>query len=320
MESTPAISSISAEIPTATRRHTRLITVLGFAAMVLIWGSFPVVTRIGVEHAPPLLFSSIRFLSAFCIMAAIVLVQRKRLSISRKQHLQIALISLLLVGIPSSIFFSAVLYAPVGVLTLMWATTPIFTALFTLRSGGEVRGWRLLGSLVIGSFGILIVFLGRVPFWPGTSDNVFAFASSGVAEIAELAVLGSSVVYGLGMFMTKRSNPDIPLTVFTAWQVFYSGAFIGLMGLIFERGASFQPSWTALGALAYLTVFCGCISFFLTFWLIRRIGAIRTAYGDFVIPGVTLILSYFFLGESLTMAKIGGLALVILGIVLVGIK
>src|SRR5579863_2329595 len=319
MESIPVVSPLPAETPpVADRRYSRLITVLGFAAMVLIWGSFPVVTRIGVEHTPPLLFSSVRFLSAFCIMAAIVLVQRKRLRISRKQHLQIAVVSLFLVGIPSCVFFSSILYAPVGVLTLMWATTPIFTALFTLRSGGEVRGRRLFGSLLIGSVGILIVFLGHIPFWPGTSDNLFAFSNGGVAAIAELAVLGSAVVYGLGMFMAKRSNPDISLTVFTAWQVFYSGAFIGLMGLIFEHGASFQPGWTALWALLYLAVFCGCISFFLTFWLIRRIGAIRTAYGDFVIPGVTLILSYFFLGESLTPAKIGGLALVILGIVLVG--
>jgi drug/metabolite transporter (DMT)-like permease len=54
-----------------------------------------------------------------------------------------------------------------------------------------------------------------------------------------------------------------------------------------------------------------------TFWLIRHIGAIRTAYGAFIIPGVTLILSYFLLGESLALAKITGLALVILGVILV---
>lgn len=52
-------------------------------------------------------------------------------------------------------------------------------------------------------------------------------------------------------------------------------------------------------------------------WLIRRIGAIRTAYGDFIIPGVTLLLSYLLLGESLTLAKVGGFVLVMLGCVLV---
>jgi drug/metabolite transporter (DMT)-like permease len=50
---------------------------------------------------------------------------------------------------------------------------------------------------------------------------------------------------------------------------------------------------------------------------VGKANQLRTAYGDFIIPGVTLVLSYFLLGESLTLAKIIGLALVILGVVLV---
>lgn len=86
---------------------------------------------------------------------------------------------------------------------------------------------------------------------------------------------------------------------------------------MFERGYAFHPTLTTFGALFYLAVFCSCISFFLTFWLIRRIGAIHTAYADFIIPGVTLILSYILLGESLTVTKVVGLVLVILGVLLV---
>ncbi|HYX48250.1 MAG TPA: EamA family transporter, partial [Ktedonobacteraceae bacterium] len=89
------------------------------------------------------------------------------------------------------------------------------------------------------------------------------------------------------------------------------------MTFVFERGYVFHPTLITFGALFYLAIFCSCISFFLMFWLIRRIGAIRTAYADFIIPGVTLLLSYFLLGESLTFTKFLGLALVILGVILV---
>jgi drug/metabolite transporter (DMT)-like permease len=88
--------------------------------------------------------------------------------------------------------------------------------------------------------------------------------------------------------------------------------------LIFEHGYLLQPTWTTFTALLYLVVFCSCLSFFLTFWHIRRIGAMRTAYGDFIIPGVTLVLSYLLLGESLTPAKIGGFVLVMVGCALIG--
>ena len=300
-----------------TSSASRLIILFNFVAMVLVWGSFPVAAKIGVEHAPPLLLSGVRFSLAFSIMASIVLIQRKKLSITWRQHLQVCIISLLMVGIPGSIFFAATPYAPVGVLTVMWSTTPIFTSIFTLRDAGEVHGWKLVGSLSIGLLGVLIVLLGHIPFLPGSNSGAQLFTSSGSALTGELAVLASAIIYGLGIRMAKHSGPDISVTVLTTWQLFYSGVFLLAMSLLFERGYPFDPTLTTFGALLYLAIFCSCISFFLTFWLIRHIGAIRTAYGDFIIPGVTLILSYFLLGESLTLAKIIGLALVILGVVLV---
>ena len=301
-----------------TQRKSSLIVVINYVLMVLIWGSFPVAAKIGVQHAPPLLLSGMRFALAFLIMAPFAYIQSKKLWITWRQHGRVLLISLLMVGIPSSIFFAATPYAPVSVLTIMWSTTPIFTALFAMRDKDEVRGWKLLASLLIGLCGVLIVLLGRLPSLPGSGDGLL-FAGSGIALIAELAVLVSSSIYGYGIRMARRNSPDIPVTVMTAWQLFYCALFLLAISLIFEHGSSFQPTPVTFGALFYLAVFCSCISFFLLFWLIRRIGAIRTAYSDFIIPGVTLILSYLFVGESLTIAKIIGLGFVILGVVLVQI-
>ncbi len=303
-----------------TRRDPHFVSLLGFIVMVLLWGSFPVVAKIGVAYVPPLLLSGTRFCLAFCILAGIAMIQRKTLAMTRRQHVQVFMISLLMVSIPGSIFFVAAPYVQAGVLTLMWSTTPIFTSLFSLGVTGEARGWRLLSSLCLGTLGILIVLLGRVPFLPASGMTAGqVFASSGAALVGELAVLGSSVVYGLGMRTARTSSPDVPVLVLTCWQLLYSGLFITLMGLLFEHGYPFSPNWLALGTLLYLAIFCSCISFFLTFWLIRRIGAIRTAYSDFVIPAVTLLLSYLFLGESLTLAKVAGMLLVMVSILLVAV-
>ena len=138
------------------QRSASLLILFNYCAMVLIWGSFPVAARIGVEHAPPLLLSGVRFCLAFAIMAPLALLQRNKLLIARKQHLNVFFISLLMVALPSSIFFIATLYAPVSVLTIMWSVTPIFTALFTMRDKGEVHGWKLFVSLVLGLSGALL--------------------------------------------------------------------------------------------------------------------------------------------------------------------
>ncbi|MGZ3644244.1 MAG: DMT family transporter [Ktedonobacteraceae bacterium] len=299
------------------QRNAGLLILFNYVAMVLIWGSFPIAAKIGVEHAPPLLLSGVRFSLAFAIMAPLALLQRNKLWIAHKQHLNVFLISLLMVAIPSSIFFIATQYAPVGVLTIMWSVTPIFTALFTMREAGEVHGWKLPVSLSLGLLGALVVLLGHIPFLPGSAANSQLFSGGGPALVAELAVLGSAVIYGFGIHMAKHSSPAMPVMVLTTWQLFYCGIFLLALTFIFERGYVFHPTLITFGALFYLTIFCSCISFFLMFWLIRRIGAIRTAYADFIIPGVTLILSYFLLGESLTFTKFLGLALVILGVILV---
>lgn len=309
---TRASRSRSPRVPT----RGRLFTILGFVALVLIWGSFPVAAKLGVEQAPPLLFSSMRFLLATLLMVLVTVVQRQKLWIAPKQHLHIFLVSLLMVGIPSSIFFAAAPYAPVGVLTLMWSTTPLFTSLFNFGGVGEARGWRLLASLIVGLLGIIIVLLGRIPFFPGTGSSI-QLVMTGAAFVGELAVLASSAVYGLGLRLAKGNDANMPVSVLTTWQMFYTGVFVGLTSLCFEHGYTLHFTMNLLGILLYLAIFCSCITFFLTFWLIRRIGAIRLAYSDFVIPGITLVLSFMLLGESLTVAKVCGFVLVMLGCFLV---
>lgn len=93
-----------------THKQDRALTLVGFSGLVLVWGSFPVAAKLGVEHAPPLLLSATRFLLAFVVMAGVAMVQRKRLRIPWSHHLQVFVISTLMVGIPGSIFFAATPY------------------------------------------------------------------------------------------------------------------------------------------------------------------------------------------------------------------
>lgn len=304
------------------RQHSsRFVTLAIFIVNLVIWGCFPIVAKVGTEHTPPLLFAGARFLLASGIMALAVWIGRGQLRITLAQHKRIVLSALTMVSIPASIYFLSAPYVQAGVITLMWAPTPIFTTLFMLNSKtGEARGWKLLVSLIAGTVGVLIVLAGGVPFLPGTGGATFSFASGGAALTGELAVLVSSVVYGLGMRLTKKANDsDIPLLTFTTWQLFYSGASMTILSLLVEHSFAFQFSWTMIWSFLFIVLIVTCIGYFVAFWLIRRIGAIRTSYSDFLSPGVTLVLSYFFLGEGLTLAKIAGFLLVVLGCVLTNI-
>ncbi len=66
--------------------YARAGTVVGFCLFVLCWGLFPVVTRWGVQQAPPLFLSSLRLGIATCVMAGLIAVSRQRMLLTRREH------------------------------------------------------------------------------------------------------------------------------------------------------------------------------------------------------------------------------------------
>ncbi len=61
-----------------TTRKRSVVVIVNYVLMVLLWGSFPVAAKIGVEHAPPLLISGLRFSIAFLIMVPLAYWQNKK--------------------------------------------------------------------------------------------------------------------------------------------------------------------------------------------------------------------------------------------------
>ncbi len=304
-ETTQTPKTLQAAQPVQTEPPTWTVqTILGFGLITLIWGSFSIAVKVGVDGVPPFLLAGARFCLAGALLCALLVVRRERLLLPRQRFPGVLLLAFLIIGVPSACFFWASQYAPAGTLSTIWATSPIFTALVTMSARNEVRGWRVALSMVIGLVGVTLVFIDKL----GVGE--------GQALMAEGAVLGAAAFYGVGMRVAK-STADLPLLPLTAWELLLGGLILSTASLLFERG---QPvHWTALNVsiLLYLAVMAGCVTFWLTFWLIKRIGAIRTTYNSFLVPGIALALANLLLGESITLPKLAGMALVVGGLALV---
>jgi drug/metabolite transporter (DMT)-like permease len=126
-------------------------------------GSFSIAVKIGVVSIPPFLLASTRFFLAAVLLFAFIAIRRERLLLPRRRLPGIALLSTLIIGIPSGCFFWAAQYGAAGTLSTIWATSPIFTAVISRGAKGEARGWRVGLSLAIGLLGVALVFIeGRV--------------------------------------------------------------------------------------------------------------------------------------------------------------
>ena len=74
-----------------------------------------------------------------------------------------------------------------------------------------------------------------------------------------------------------------------------------------------MPSWRAIGAIATLGALGTGVAFLLYFWLIRHVGATRTTVVTYLLPCTALIWGALLLSEPVTWNAIAGLALVLLG-------
>jgi drug/metabolite transporter (DMT)-like permease len=96
---------------------------------------------------------------------------------------------------------------------------------------------------------------------------------------------------------------SIPMMAFAAW---FAGEHIAHM-----------PSALAIGALAYQTVWVVSVTFVLWFALVVRYSANRLSAFTFLTPLFGVAAGHVVLGEPLTLAFAGAVALVALGLVLV---
>ncbi len=280
-------------------------TALGFTLMTLIWGSFSIAVKIGVASIPPFLLAGMRFFLAALVLFAFIAIRREKFLLPRKRFPGIVLLSLLIIGIPSGCFFWAAQYGAAGTLATIWATSPIFTAVISRGAKGEARGWRVGVSLTIGLLGVALVFIDQLHL------------GSGMALAAEGAVLCAAACYGVAMRVARDVGNDLPILSLTAWELLLGGMLLSSTSLLFERGQPVHWTWLNVGVLLYLAVMAGCVTFGLTFWLIQRIGAIRTTYNSFLVPGIALVLANLLLGEPITLPKLAGMVLVVAGLAVI---
>lgn len=92
--------------------------------------------------------------------------------------------------------------------------------------------------------------------------------------------------------------------------------------LIFDRNDfSFsQVTFSSLRALVMLAVFASSLAFILFSYAVRKVGIVTSNIWVNTIPVFTAIIAYFVLGETLTLQKAIGMAVVIGGVLLTQIK
>jgi drug/metabolite transporter (DMT)-like permease len=182
---------------------------------------------------------------------------------------------------------------------ILISVVPIFTALLALRFDHAERshGWALVG-IVVGILGIALLF-------------GLDLSGSGDELVGGGMMLAAALGYAISWMLVKHKlSGAAPEAVAGGTMVV---AAIATAPLLIAAPPTSAPPLDAVAALLALGVGGTGIAFVLFYRLIADVGPARASMVSYVAPAFSIVYGVVLLGEHLTLAAIGGLALILAG-------
>jgi drug/metabolite transporter (DMT)-like permease len=269
--------------------------------LALVWGLSIPVTKIGLEHLPPLTLTAFRF--AFAVPLLLVLAWGKA-SIPRRAWLHVGGLGLLGIGVGQVAQTFGVAGTSASVGTIASATIPLFIVLFAaLRLRQPVTRWQ--------SVGLLTAFAGIALVALGDMDTSTASAST-LAGVAWMLL--SSVAIAFYYVWSVELTDSYGTATVAAWST-----LAGFIALLPWAGweiaqAPLQVSLQGIGAAVYLGVFVTVGGLFMWLGLLRVVPARVAASVQYLQPIFGIAAASALLGDHLGLAFALGSLLVLVGL------
>jgi drug/metabolite transporter (DMT)-like permease len=284
--------------------------ILAFALVYVFWGSTYLGIRVAVERVPPILLAGVRFSISGSLMLAFCAIAGRRVSVSRRQLVQLACLGFILLGVANVVLAWSELYVPTGLAALIVAIVPIWFLLverFILPTGDVVTPSGV-GGVALGAVGVAVLF------WPKVSTG----HGLGSMQLAAcVGLLASSFFWAFGSVLSRRWKVAVDPLVASGWQMLCAGAIDTVVGL--ALGNHHHATWnaTSVSAIAYLVVFGSWVGYSAYIWLLRHVPTAKVATYAYVNPVVAVFLGWVFLGESIDRYIVAGVAIIVPAVALV---
>jgi drug/metabolite transporter (DMT)-like permease len=279
--------------------HAVVQRVLVPAAFILLWSSAYIVVRMGLPDMSPIASLALRFIIAAIVLLVLSWAAGQPLSALGRSWPHFAVAGTLMNGVYLATAYVALQYLHAGTMGLLAALNPMLTALLgTILLGERMRVAQWLG-LGLGVAGVVLV-VGIAPV-PGQSVP------------AALLAVGGIVAFAVGTIYFRRHCGPRALLAGNAVQMGAAAVFCVLLGAAVEP-LRVMWTWRLIVCTLYLAlaVSVGAMGLFAYMLRSRTAGVVSSNF--YVIPGLTAVLAWLALGETLSATATAGFALSSLGV------
>jgi len=270
---------------------------------VTVWGSGFLATKVGLQHAAPFTFLTLRFAFGLACVVPIVLLMQPRLPAGRELgHVVVAGLLMHAVHLGGS-HYTQYLGVSAGITALILSAQPLITALIAVRWMGETLAARQWAGVIIGLAGVALVVWHKV-------DVREASAASLVAVTVALAGVTAGTLY------QRTFCPLVDLRSAAAVQFAATIAVLAPLAWTFED-LRVDWSWELAGSILFLVIGASLLAVSALHTLMRRGQATRVTSLLYLTPIFAVALEFPMFGVVPSALSLAGIAVTCLGVALV---
>jgi drug/metabolite transporter (DMT)-like permease len=270
---------------------------------LLLWSGGFSVAKLGISHAEPLSFLSLRYACVCALLAPLVAIMRPPLPQTRADWMHLAIVGLLIqFGYFGLSYLSFKAGVSAGGVAIIVCLQPILVGLIAPRFTREKVSMLRWAGLGLGLAGAATVIMAR--------SSVELQNPVGVA-----AAMGALLCITAGTLWEKRFGKSHHPVVSNAVQYLAGLAATLPLAMMFE---SFTFDWNLpfLGALTYLVIGNSIIAMSLLLAMIRAGEVSRVSSLFYLVPPISALMAWPLLGEAMPPLGWVGFALAAVGVAL----
>ena len=276
------------------------------AILAALWGGSFLFIELGLTGFGPLTLVFLRM--ALAVPPMVLALRWLGLSLPRDRQswLHLTALGFLNIAFPMALFFWAQTRIDSGLASILNATVPLWGVLLThIFTKDERATPAKLAGLLVGFAGLVVVV--------GPS----ALRGFGADMTAQLACLLATFCFAAAVIYARKLGATIAPMAAATGQILTGAIMLAPLPFLFEAPFAAIPPAIAIFAALMLAFFGTSIAYLIFFRLIDSAGANNAMLIALVMPPVALVLGVVVLGEQLASAQVGGMALILLGLVII---
>jgi drug/metabolite transporter (DMT)-like permease len=292
-------------------KPSRLLVVLCFAAVYILWGSTYLGIRLAIETLPPFLMAGTRFTLAGAILLTWSRLKGERFLSSASQWQKAFIVGGLLLLCGNGGVTWAEKYVATGLAALLVSTEPLWVVILNWIATRRRPNSKVLLGVLTGLVGVTMLVSDRL--WQGNDNSWLSLIGGGVVILAGFG-------WAAGSVYSNRRPIDASTSMASGMQMISGGVLLLVLALVSGDVGRFNPataSWTSIGAFFYLLVFGSLVGFTAYSWLLINVTPSMATTYAYVNPVVAVFLGWLIAGEPLTRKMLLAALVIVSSVVLI---